>query len=245
MKIFSMDIPLFPNEKLINEGITKYIYWDYQKVAHAIIFGSTGSGKTYALKIALGRISKHVSDSEIILCDYKSDLDFEFASGYMNFYRFTECIHGLNYTTQILQERQSGVRKDRHLVIFVFDEWASFISNIPTKKEAEQAKSDLSSLLMLGRSFNIQVIISQQRVDSVFFNAGGRDNFSLVIGLGSLSKESINMMYANYKQDINPNKPRGHGTLINGNKLHDIVVPYISNIDRLHSVILMAVNRYH
>jgi len=235
-------IPMFPDEQLYNAEITKYIRWEYAKYPHGLLFGSTGSGKTYALKIWLGRISKYIPDSELILCDYKSDADFVFADSFQNFYRFNDCMNGLKYALQTLQDRQQEITASRHLVILVFDEWASFVSNLP-KKDADQAKSDLATLLMLGRSFNVQVIISQQRVDAVYFNSS-RDNFSVVIGMGALSKESVNMMYTEYKDAINPNKSQGHGSMIMGNQLHEIIVPYVSDVNKLHSTILTAINRY-
>lgn len=234
-------IDLVPDEKLFLSGITKYIKWDYIRLPHVVIFGSTGSGKTYFLKILLGRIAKYIPDSELCICDYKSDEDFSFASGSPNLYRFDNCTDGLNRAVSLLQERQHGNTADKHFFALVFDEWASFINNMD-KKTADLAKQKLATLLMLGRSFNIHVIVSQQRLDASYFS-NSRDNFSVICGMGSLSKESVEMMFSEYRDLINRNKTQGHGSAVLGNEFREIMVPRVSDIDKLHLVIQSAVNR--
>lgn len=208
----AITIPLVPDKSLFDSGITKYISWDYKKNPHMVIFGSTGSGKTYLLKIILGRISKYIEDSELIVCDFKADDDFSFLSGSANFYRFSECSKGLEKAVEILHMRQRTDSLDRHFVALVFDEWASFLNHLD-KKSAEKAKQDLSTLLMLGRSFGIHVILSQQRLDASYFGSS-RDNFSIVIGMGTLSKESVQMMFSDFKEEINACHSQGFGSLL-------------------------------
>ena len=235
-------IELVPDADLLLVGITKYLCWEYTSCAHVVVYGSTGSGKTYLCKIILGRISKGIADSELIICDYKADADFSFLEECENFFRFTECMKGLEKVYEELCARQSRDSKKRHFLCLFFDEWASFVSNLE-KKEAERAKTMLASLLMLGRSFQIHVIISQQRVDSVYFG-NARDNFSVIIGMGRLSKESVQMMFSDYKDEIIPNKPRGYGTAIIGNRLRNIVVPRVRDTEKLHRSIREAVERF-
>ena len=234
-------IKLMPDEIFLSSGIIKYISWNYARFPHMVIFGSTGSGKTYLLKILLGRISKHIPNAELIICDYKSDDDFSFLSGMDNFYRFQQCMDGLERATQLLQERQSGIVSDRHFCCLVFDEWASFINTLD-KKTAESAKQKLATLLMLGRSFNIHVIISQQRLDASYFNSA-RDNFSVIIGMGQLSKESVEMMFSDYKDIIVRNKSQGHGSMVLGNQFFQIAVPMVRDVNNLHRTIISAVSR--
>lgn len=183
------NIDLVPDEDFIKSGTIKYIPWDYHKQPHMVLFGPTGSGKTYLLKIVLGRIGIYVPGSELVICDYKSDRDFSFLEGRENFYRFDGCMEGLERALKLLQDRQNGIDADRHFFGLVFDEWASFISNLD-KKQADRAKQSLATLLMLGRSFNVHVIVSQQRLDASYFSSA-RDNFSVVFGMGTLSKESV------------------------------------------------------
>lgn len=234
-------IDIVPDESFLSSGIIKYVSWNYIRFPHMVIFGSTGSGKTYLLKIILGRIGKHIPNSELIVCDYKSDEDFSFLSGMDNFYRFDKCMDGLEHAIQLLQERQQGIVSDRHFCCLVFDEWASFINTLD-KKSAETAKQKLAMLLMLGRSFNIHVIISQQRLDASYFSSA-RDNFSVVIGMGHLSKESVEMMFSDYKDIIVRSKSQGHGSMLLGNQFLEIAVPRVRDVKHLHSTIISAVKR--
>lgn len=237
-----LNIDLALDEALYEYGVQKFIKWNPIKYPHVVIFGSTGSGKTYLLKIILGRICLFIPNAELIVCDFKSDMDFEFLSGSENFYRFNECMNGLNKAVEILHNRQN--KSDaHHFVMLVFDEWASFINNLDNKKQAEKAKQYLSMLLMLGRSFNIHVLISQQRLDASYFNSS-RDNFSVIIGMGKLSKESIEMMFSEYKDFIDRNKDQGRGSLIIGNQFNDIIVPRIQDRSKLETTIIKGVNRH-
>ncbi len=235
-------ISLVPDGKFFSSGILKYLKWDYSRLPHMVIFGSTGSGKTYLLKIILGRIGKHIPDSELIVCDYKADEDFSFLDGSENFYRFDKCREGLDQALKLLYDRQNGLSGNRHFFCLVFDEWASFLNNVD-KKSADQAKQKLSVLLMLGRSFNIHVIVSQQRLDASYFNSS-RDNFSVVFGMGKLSKESVEMMFSDYKEEIDRNKPQGRGSLILGNHFHEVVVPTVRNKNEMELAIRSAVRRF-
>lgn len=239
MMPYSIDLVL--DQEFYELGIYNYIQWQYIKYPHMVIFGSTGSGKTYLLKIILARIGLTIPDSELLVCDFKADNDFNFLSNYSNFYRFDNCSNGLKTAIEILRNRQTGKNNDSHFFMLVFDEWASFINSLE-KKQAEQAKQDLSSLLMLGRSFNIHVLLSQQRLDASYFSSA-RDNFSVVIGMGKLSKESVEMMFSDYKKLLIPNKTQGTGSLIMGNKLKNIIVPSVNNPKKLEHNIIKAVNR--
>lgn len=220
-------------------GVLIRIYWDMERYPHMLLFGSTGSGKTYLLKLILGRIGLHLSGSEIVLCDFKGDNDFISIHGS---YRFSDCQKGLDRAMEQLRARQADPSVSRHCFLFVFDEWSAFLGSLD-KKAAEKAKNDLASLLMLGRSFGIHVIISQQRVDARYFD-NARDNFSFVIGMGRLSKESVQMMFSDVKEELNPCKGRGHGSVLAGSALYDLVVPAITNEAKLQYYIQSGVSRY-
>lgn len=234
-------IDLVPEEAFAASGIIKYVKWDYGKFPHIAISGHTGSGKTYLLKIILGRIGLHIPQSELIICDFKGDDDFSFADGCANFYRFDRCMDGLQRAMKLLQDRQNRVVSDRHFFCLVFDEWASFLNSLD-KKSADSAKQTLSMILMLGRSYDIHVILSQQRMDATHFNSS-RDNFSVVFGMGTLSKEAVDMMFSEYKDVIVRSKPQGHGSLVIGSQFKEIVVPTVHDSGRLQAAILLAVNR--
>lgn len=191
-----MEIPLLLNEKYLQCGIEQYVTWNPDKAPHMVVFGATGSGKTYCTKLILARVSKMIKDSQFYICDLKGDNDFSYLNGTDRFFRFMDCEKCLDTIWQVLQKRQSGELNDRNMLIFFFDEWASYILNMD-KKKAEEEKNKLATLLMLGRSFNIHVMISQQRVDASYFNAA-RGNFNYVISLGNLSYQGNKMFYSDF-----------------------------------------------
>ena len=105
-------------------------------------------------------------------------------------------------------------------------------------------KKKLGMLLMLGRSFNIHVGISQQRVDASYFSAGSRDQYNLVIALGNLSTEGKEMMFREYKEKMKSDRKQGTGYLtINATDFTPIQVPYISDMKLVNRYIKEAVNR--
>lgn len=228
------------DKQILEYGASLPIGWDCVRYPHMVIFGATGSGKTYLLKLVLGRISLHIPDACMSICDFKGDDDFSFLNGCKAFYRITDVQDGLVSFHSLLQRRQAGEDKSRHHFL-VIDEYASFLNSLD-KKQAEAAKQTLANILMLGRSFNLHVILSQQRLDAVYFG-NARDNFSCVIGMGRLSKESTEMMFSDYKDVIDRNKPRGEGSCLLGGDFYDIIVSHVRDMDRLDATIRLSVLR--
>ena len=226
---------------LLASGVRSKIRWDYARCPHAVVFGATGSGKTYFTRLLLAKIGKFIPDSEIVVCDFKADDDFSFLSGCPGFFRFDGCSEGLEAAVEKLKARQRGADASRSFFLMMFDEWAAYLNSLD-KKAAEAAKQKLSYLLMLGRSFNVHVLISQQRVDAAYFNAA-RDNFSLVVGLGRLSRESVQMMFSDFRDEIYPVKPRGQGTALVGDRIFNMVVPQVTTPLTVEEAILSAVQR--
>lgn len=109
----------------------------------------------------------HVPDSQLYVCDFKGDEDFKFLSGLNRFYRFMECSSGLHQFYERFQKRQLGEERDKNMIVLYFDEYAAFCNSLD-KKTIEEEKRKLSNLLMLGRSFRVHVIVSQQRADAAY-----------------------------------------------------------------------------
>ena len=205
-----------------------YLTWNPTRSPHLLVVGATGTGKTYAVKLLLGRIANYIPDSEITLCDFKHD-DFCFLDGASRYYTFDRCMDGLDafYST---------FHAPRFFHLLVFDEWASFVSMLD-KKEAEDAKRKLATLIMLGRSFNIHVLVSQQRADAAYFSTA-RDNFNAVIALGNLSRESRDMLFSSFRDEMKPVRNLGEGyMLLNGITIHHVQVPIVTNSQKLDNMI--------
>ena len=232
--IENSELPLFCD---VSAG--QYISWNTVRSPHLLVVGATGSGKTYGVMLILGRIANHIPGARITLCDYKHD-DFKFLDEAERYFYFDGCMEGLNLFFQEFQKRQEGTDSSRDFRMLVFDEWASFISMLD-KKAAEEAKRKLSTLLMLGRSFHCHVLVSQQRADAAYFSTA-RDNFNVVIALGNLSKESRDMFFSGFKDEMKPVRNLGEGyMLVNGAQLHHMQVPMVANRKKLEAAILRLV----
>ncbi|MEK4206512.1 MULTISPECIES: FtsK/SpoIIIE domain-containing protein [Paenibacillus] len=230
------------NETYLQLGISQPIDWQPDKAPHIIVCGATGSGKTYFTKLLLGKIVLYEPNAQLFVCDFKGDRDFEFLSGYSRFSRFMDCRDSLQLFYDRLCLRQSGEDKSRNMIVLFFDEWASYCNSLD-KKTIEGEKQKLSNLLMLGRSFRVHVIVSQQRADAQYFGTA-RDNFNLTIGLGNLSEESKNMLFHEFKEQMKPDRRQGTGyMLLNGGQIAPIIVPAIANMDKLHRAIKQGVMR--
>jgi DNA segregation ATPase FtsK/SpoIIIE-like protein len=226
-------------------GTSAYYPYDPNMYPHTLICGPTGSGKTVLVKLLLGKIGLYISAAFVTVLDYKG-FDFKFLEGCRNYCAFDACLDGLTRFYERMQARQRDTEAvDRPLFLFV-DEWAAFVNSIQEKKEQERARAMLASVLMMGRGLNCFVILAVQRADAALFTGGARDNFSRVIALGNISKESKEMLFKDFKEEMTKPKKPGEGFMhLDGKPLSSIVVPRVSDagMTKLHEVIREVANR--
>lgn len=234
-------IPIVLSETMLDAGYRQYILWDTDSAPHLAVSGVTGTGKTYCTKLILAKTSKHIPDSHITVIDFKGDTDFAFLTGCERFYRFDSSLDGLNsFYTEFTEVQKSGFKNGFHLLCF--DEWASFINSLD-KKDAEDTKKKLSNLLMLGRSFDFHILLSQQRLSAEDFGKS-RDQLSMILSLGNVSKEVAGMLFSDYKEYLKNDRKRGTGyMLINGTDFQPFVVPEIGSMEQVNRAIKEAVTR--
>lgn len=218
-------------------GLNVPIHWRPAEAPHMAISGSAGSGKTYFTKLLLGKIVKHIPTSQLYVIDAKADQDFAFLDGAARFARY-----GVGPMFQrffeAFQARQHGDDPCRDMLVLLFDEWSNRLDSISCKKSQDEEKRKLALLVRLGRSFNVHLILSQQRFDASYTPA--RENFSITIALSVMSKESREMLFSGYKDEIAAHPPRQRGTgfmLTNGANLVPVSVPKITNSEKLHQTI--------
>ena len=212
----------------------------FSSVPHMLIVAPSGSGKTYLLTYILGQIAK--KSVKLSLADFKG-IDFIEFNDCRNYYKHNSVGEAVDCVFDELQNRMANasVNSEYEPIYLCIDEWSGFLSSLAVKKEQDNYKQKLANILMLGRGANIFIIMSLQRADSTYIT--GRDNFGNVVGLGTLSKESIAMVFNDNKEMIEP-KSRGKGYLqTDGKPLREIVVPMLRNINDTKAVIKTALSR--
>lgn len=63
----------------------------------------------------------------------------------------------------------------------------------------------------MGRSYKILPIIGLQRADSNLFKNGSRDQFKTIVALGNLSKIQKEMLFPDFKDNMNDTNNVGEG----------------------------------
>lgn len=225
---------------ILSQGVKVPVTVDFSSVPHMLIVAPSGSGKTYLLTYILGQIAK--KSVKLILADFKG-IDFIEFNDCRNYYKHNSVGEAVDCVFDELQNRMANasVNSEYETIYLCIDEWSGFLSSLAVKKEQDNYKQKLANILMLGRGANIFIIMSLQRADSTYIT--GRDNFGNVVGLGTLSKESIAMVFNDNKEMIEP-KSRGKGYLqTDGKPLREIVVPMLRNINDTKAIIKTALSR--
>lgn len=228
-------------EDYLRLGLKIPIDWDTEAAPMGCCFGTTGSGKTYAIKLTCGKLVKY-GNAKLTVCDGKGGGDFDFLKG-CDRYASIDVTSVFDGFYDSFLARQRGEDESRDMRVLLFDEWSAYLDGLDEKKHMEAQRKKLGQLLRLGRSFHYHVILGQQRMDSTYFQ-GFRENFNLVIGLSNLSRESRDMFFSEYKEQMEPDRARGTGYMtVNGASFTPVAVPKVNDLDKLHRAILAGVTR--
>ena len=240
MRFDSSKLTVGVDLSILSQGVKVPVTVDFSSVPHMLIVAPSGSGKTYLLTYILGQIAK--KSVKLILADFKG-IDFIEFNDCRNYYKHNSVGEAVDCVFDELQNRMANasVNSEYEPIYLCIDEWSGFLSSLAVKKEQDNYKQKLANILMLGRGANIFIIMSLQRANSTYIT--GRDNFGNVVGLGTLSKESIAMVFNDNKEMIEP-KSRGKGYLqTDGKPLREIVVPMLRNINDTKAIIKTALSR--
>lgn len=234
-----------------DEGILMSIRLNIATHCHALITGSSGSGKSQALLFLMGKLLQAQPDICLYVCDFKKSEDFKFLEGYPYYYAGKDCYNGIMaYYERFSEIRENGSDGRRYLLIC--DEYPSLINYLQMLDKQNKTKyandilGAVSEILMLGRGTGngCSVWFITQRSDSSLFSNGARDNFMVIIGLGKLSKEQRVMTFAG--EEI-PDRifHAGEGMLLaDGEEITAVKYPLIEDTPDWKSHILTALMRH-
>lgn len=227
----------YEREAFVRYGLAIPIQLEIATYPHALITGSSGSGKSKSLLFLIGKILQ--SDPNIVLyvCDYKNSEEFAFLGRYEHYYTGENCYLGvIDYYKNFTQIRADRTSQNQKRYLLIFDEYPAFINYLQMKDKTEKTKlandvlGAVAEILMLGRGISCGIWILTQRPDSTLFSNGARDNFMVIVGLGRMSKEQKGMVFSG--QEI-PDETfsAGEGMLFaDGKEIIAVKYPLIQNV---------------
>lgn len=210
--------------------ISEKVGWQFGSPPHALLAGSTKSGKTVLLE---NLVAQYLNiGAKIKLLDPKNgELSWlvgkklEDRLGYKVVYNspfqiagaLREAVEEMNRRFQVMADNPDAyISKGKVLswaevngnypLVIVLDEGIAFKTEAETTKEGKQAyqeaMSNLGSLLVKSRQASIEVIVGLQRASSDFIPTYMRQNFGTALLLGSTTadSDSCRMMFSS--QDI-------------------------------------------
>jgi hypothetical protein len=230
------------DKELLSYGFKYYHSINFADTPHIMTIGGTGSGKTYLNKLIIAKIALEDESAEVFVLDFKAD-DYSFGKGTKRLYEFDKCLEGLTDFYQILANRQLSVDLSRTFRLMVIEELGSILSHYD-KKQADSIKAMIATIILMGRSFNIHVLVSTQRPDASYFASGVRDSIGAIIALGNLSKEGKSMLFKDYEDKMVPVSSLGAGyMLINGVDFKSVQVPNIKDTKEMERLIYNLLDR--
>ena len=235
-------------ERLPSGGATQPLQVDLDRYPHILTVGATNSGKSIASMLIAAKVSLHFPTSKLWILDFKGDSGtFGFLDGVSDcrYWKYLDCMEGLENYYAMFQERLShDPGPDAGLNLLWADEYPSFVLNLP-KKDAESAKSMLSTVLMMGRSKRCLALTTAQKAMAEIYAQGARDNYNICLSMGNISKESASML-GFIREEFCPVSEIGGGhLLLAGTNQRPVQIPYIGprGMERIKKDILRAVTR--
>ncbi len=205
-------------------------------IAHMLIAGKSGSGKSLSLKWYIFQLLAN-RESIVYIADYKGGVEYEALEGSPSYASGSQAFQMIQqYYDFFSMVRDQRIRLKKHYAL-VIEEWLGLLTYAET--QSKKLKSDLQSMvaeiLAVGRGLNIGIILCVQRADASLFPSGSREQFQAIVAFGRTSAEHFRMLGFSGEMEENPTGSYKAGQalcLIDGQDAPcEIIVPYIKNQD--------------
>lgn len=184
---------------------------------HELVIGGTRSGKTYYAQVKIAKVCMNLKinkneEVEIYIADFKNE-DFIGFKNKSNYYGYMDAVDGINKVYQIMNERtQSGEDSSNYsTIILLIDEYSTLLASLK-KDKANEVKDKVASLLRMGASKKIKVMVIDQGGYSDIFQ-GARLNFKSIIGFSQMSSSQVDMLFKDYKSQMKEINKQGEAYL--------------------------------
>lgn len=203
--------------------LMKNVWWEYDKLPHMLIAGSTGGGKTYFI-LTLIEALLH-TDSKLYILDPKNadlaDLGSVMANVYYRKEDLLSCIETfyeemMKRSEEMKQMKNYKTGKNYAYLglpahFLIFDEYVAFMEMLGTK-ENTAVMNKLKQIVMLGRQAGFFLILACQRPDAKYLGDGIRDQFNFRVALGRMSEMGYGMMFgSDVQKDFFLKRIKGRG----------------------------------
>lgn len=206
--------------------ISGNISYRLSKTPHSLIVGGTGSGKSFFI---LGKIVSYLSltpQAELYITDpKKADLSLlRFIGGLENRVATepNQIAKMLREVVEVMEDRYKTYFNDISAfgkdytdfelppIIFIFDEYAAFLSSVD-KKLAKEVEDYIFTIVMKGRQAGVTIEILLQRPSADILSTNIRSQMGFKAGLGTMDKIGYNMIFDTNDIDYKTVTEKGGG----------------------------------
>lgn len=180
----------------------KVVYWNLKKDAHAMIIGTTGSGKSNLMNVLIDHILHNYKGCKLFLGDYKGGMELSTYENVANVVSYSESLKDAEklisdieaeYTSRVEIMKKAGYRDYNKFVndkpntslkrAFVIIDEFSMLLRLNAKKDEFDAMETLIDLSKRVRAVGMHIILACQKPTITNIPSDLKTNVSCIIGM--------------------------------------------------------------